>query len=40
MLSTLTGFRVWNLSEGGTGYVNAAGGRGAPGYQSSPYGSA
>ena len=40
MLSTLTGFRVWNMAEGGTGYLNNAGGRGAPGYQTSPFGSA
>jgi hypothetical protein len=39
MLSTVTGFRVWNLAEGGTGYLNSAGGKGAPGYLSSPYGS-
>jgi hypothetical protein len=45
-LSTLTGFRVWNMAEGGTGYVNdgtgvaASGGIGYPGHLSSPYGSA
>ena len=40
MLSTLTGFRVWNMAEGGTGYLNNAGARGPSGYQSSPFGSA
>ncbi|GAA3516732.1 hypothetical protein GCM10022234_09970 [Aeromicrobium panaciterrae] len=46
MLSTLTGFRVWNMAEGGTGYVNdgsgvaASGGVGYPGYLTSPFGSA
>jgi lysophospholipase L1-like esterase len=46
MLSTLTGFRVWNMAEGGTGYINdgsgtaATGGVGYPGNLSSPFGSA
>lgn len=38
-LATLTGFRVRNLSEGGTGYLNDAGRRGPVGYQTSVYGS-
>ena len=44
-LSTLTGFRVWNLAEAATGYINdgtgaaALGGQGYPGNLSSPYGS-
>ncbi len=44
MLGTLTGFRVWNMAENGTGYVNdgssaSAGGIGSPPYLSSPFGS-
>jgi len=43
MLSTLTGFRVWNMAEGGTGYVNegsaATGPIGYPGHLSSRFGS-
>ncbi len=45
MLSTLTGFRVWNMAEGGTGYLNDAtgaalrGGSGYPGHLTSPFGS-
>jgi len=38
-LATKTGFRVWNMSESGTGYV-MPGGKGIPGYEPSPYGSA
>lgn len=38
MLSTLTGFRVWNMAEGGTGYINPGAG-GYPGNETSPYGS-
>ena len=38
-LATLTGFRVRNLSEGGTGYLNDGGRRGPVGYQTSVYGS-
>ncbi|MDR7087409.1 hypothetical protein J2X11_002248 [Aeromicrobium panaciterrae] len=44
-LSTVTGFRVWNMAEGGTGYVNdgsgtaLSGGKGYPGHISTPYGS-
>lgn len=37
-LASLTGFRVWNMSESGTGYV-AQGPAGFPGYEPSPYGS-
>lgn len=38
MLATLTGFRVWNMSEAGTGYLNP--GRGIlPGFEPSVYGS-
>jgi hypothetical protein len=37
-LATLTGFRVWNMSESGTGWV-APGPGGPAGYESSPYGS-
>lgn len=49
MLSTLTGFRVWNLAEGSTGYINdgsgllgkqAGTGSGVHGHESSPFGSA
>jgi putative cell wall-binding protein len=46
MLSTLTGFRIWNMAESGTGYVDdgsgaaATGGVGFPGNLSSPFGSA
>lgn len=46
MLSTLTGFRVWNLAETGTGYLNDAtgfalsGGQGFGNYRTSPFGSA
>jgi len=48
MLSTLTGFRVWNMAESATGYINdgsglyanqTGAGRGAIGYTSSPFGS-
>jgi lysophospholipase L1-like esterase len=39
MLATRTGFRVWNMSESGTGYVQP-GGKGYPGFEPSPYGSA
>lgn len=48
-LSTLTGFRVWNIAEWSTGYLsNGSGvfgsdtgmGRGAPGHETSKYGSA
>jgi lysophospholipase L1-like esterase len=47
-LSTLTGYRVWNMAESATGYINdgsgwyanqTGDGRGAAGYKSSPYGS-
>ena len=37
-LAGLTGFRVWNMSESGTGYV-APGYGGFPGYETSPFGS-
>lgn len=37
-LATLTGFRVWNLAEAGTGYT-AAPDSGSAGYKSSPFGS-
>jgi hypothetical protein len=49
MLSTLTGFRVWNMAEGSTGYINDGSGllgkqtgegRGVAGHLTSPYGSA
>jgi hypothetical protein len=49
MLSTLSGFRVWNISEGSTGYINDGSrlfanqtgeGSGIAGHKSSPYGSA
>ncbi|TXL57534.1 SGNH/GDSL hydrolase family protein [Aeromicrobium terrae] len=48
MLHTLTGFRVWDMAESGTGYINdgsglygaqTGDGQGFPGYHSSPYGS-
>lgn len=37
-LSTLTGFRVWNMSEAGTGYLNP-GHLALPGFDPSPFGS-
>ncbi len=49
MLSSLTGFRVWNMAQAATGYINdgsgtyadqTGDGRGYPGNHSSPYGSA
>lgn len=40
MLSTLTGFRVWNLAQGGTGYVNDGSAYQTTGGEpTSPYGS-
>ena len=45
VLSSLTGFRVWNLAQSGTGYINDATGKaltgdaGFPGFHASPYGS-
>lgn len=45
LLSTLTGFRVWNMAEGGTGYINdgtgtaLSGGLGVGDYRTSPFGS-
>lgn len=45
-LSTLTGFRVWNMAEGGTGYINdgtgaaLSGDSGYPGHKASAFGSA
>ena len=45
-LRTITGFRVWNLAQGGTGYASDMTGRaltgdyGAPGYESTPFGGA
>lgn len=39
VLASLTGFRVWNMSESGTGYV-APGPQGFAGYEPSVYGSA
>ena len=45
-LSTLTGFRIWNLAQGGTGYLNDTTGAalrgdgGLPGHYATPYGSA
>lgn len=48
MLSTLTGFRVWNMAQAATGYINdgsgkyaeqTGDGRGFPDNHSSPYGS-
>lgn len=38
-LSTLTGWRVWNLSEGGTGYLSSSTSAGFGSYQPSPFGS-
>lgn len=44
-LSTLTGFRIWNMAQGGTGYLNdgsgfdATGRAGYPGRYSTPFGS-
>lgn len=50
MLSSLSGFRVWNMAELATGYIHDGSGlfesqddgvgRGIPGHQTSPYGSA
>jgi hypothetical protein len=50
VLSSLSGFRVWNMSEMATGYIRDGSwpsesqddgvGRGIPGHKSSPYGSA
>lgn len=48
MLHTLTGFRVWDMAESSTGYINdgsglyadqTGDGQGFPGHHSSPYGS-
>ncbi len=48
MLSSLTGFRVWNMAQAATGYINdgsgtyaaqTGDGRGYPGNHTSPYGS-
>ena len=44
-LSTLTGFRVWSMAQGGTGYLNDStgeklkGNAGYPGHYATPYGS-
>ena len=45
-LRTITGFRVWNMAQSGTGYASDVTGRaltgnhGFPGYESTPYGGA
>ncbi|KRB80172.1 hypothetical protein ASE01_01350 [Nocardioides sp. Root190] len=38
-LSSLTGWRVWNLAEGGTGYLSSSSAPGFGAYQPSPFGS-
>lgn len=40
VLHTLTGFRIWCLAQGGTGYLSDAAGGGFPGHYASAFGSA